>query len=289
MMMRRMIWILWAILPVVAIAWHYGPGQDFVARDAAAALLQDARSLESDAQELQDAAYALHLETMDARKATLLAGADEEASVAAMAQLEAAAERERAKYAEASEAWRVTAERYEEAELLLPDGIDAERTRWAKARAMVRGGSIWGGIDQLQALLDQFDQETRLDTDLARAVREEYAAAHYYGARILREEGKPDEVWRPVSTVARQQFRYLAENAVRTDAVDDADRLQKNLERVLNLEQLDPANLFAAPLPRESPRGRRPGDGPGRPGRGPNRGDRPGNGAGPLMEIGRGW
>jgi hypothetical protein len=99
-------------------------------------------------------------------------------------------------------------------------------------------------------------------------------------------------MWREVSGIARQQYRYLAEKAQASGQSDQADSLQKNLERVLDLEQLKTDELFGEPLPRESPRGRRPGDRPGpgrRPGRGPLRDGPPSNGASGLMEIGPGW
>jgi hypothetical protein len=45
--MRRLLTLLWLIIPVALIAYHYGPGQDRLARDRAAKQLAIARSAES--------------------------------------------------------------------------------------------------------------------------------------------------------------------------------------------------------------------------------------------------
>ena len=42
------------------------------------------------------------------------------------------------------------------------------------------------------------------------AIREELAA-QYIVLRLLREEGRAPEIWKPVANSARQQYRYLAE------------------------------------------------------------------------------
>ena len=193
-------------------------------------------------------------------------------------------------YAVASDAWKEAADKFAVVEQLLEGNASAVEIKWAKARAMVRAGEIFNGIDELEAIV--YDAEADGDEELAVAAREELAAAHYYGARILREEGRSAATWREVSGVARQQYRYLAERAGAEGDEGLADDLQKNLERVLDLEQLGQAELMAKPLPKESPRGRRPGDRD--PGDGQGRSRRPpqrpgGNGAGGLLEIGPGW
>lgn len=45
--MRRLATILWLLVPVCIIAWHYGPGQDSLARDQASAFIKNARFAES--------------------------------------------------------------------------------------------------------------------------------------------------------------------------------------------------------------------------------------------------
>lgn len=281
-MFKKIAWSCWAVLPVLAMAFHFGPGQRGVQQDAAAAMLTDARAAESVAADAQHAAHEAQFATIEARRAALLSDAEGNQKA-----VETALAHEQKLYVVASDAWKMAADKYAAVEQLLEGGKGAEEVRWAKARAMVRAGLIWNGIDELQGILD-----TTQDESLSVAAREELAAAHYYGARILREEGRASALWQEVAGVARQQYRYLAERAEATGDAPLADNLQKNLERVLDLEQLAQEELIAKPLPKDSPRGRRPGD--REPGDGQGRSRRPpqqpgGNGAGGLLEIGPGW
>lgn len=286
-MLTRVAWAVWAILPVIAMAFHFGPGQHGARMDAAANMLADAREAESTATEAQAAAHAAQLETIEARRRALLSGDPEDEK--AVADL---LEKEKELYAVASDAWKVAADRYFVVEQLLEGSDDAVEITWAKARALVRAGEIWNGIDDLQSIIDDEELAGQGDSTIAIAAREELAAAHYYGARILRDEGRAAALWQEASGVARQQYRYLAERADAKGEAELADDLQRNLERVLDLEQSAQAELVAKPLPRDSPRGRRPGDRD--PGEGRGRTRRPpqqpgGNGAGGLLEIGPGW
>ena len=286
MMMRNLLWACWALIPVLGMVYHFGPGQERLKQDQAAGLLADAQQLEADATTLQAEAYASQLVTLEARMTALLSDAP-----ADIVKAEEALAAELAVYAEASDAWKAAADRYAEVEALLTDETRMLEVKWSRARAMVRAGEVWNGIDELQAIVDTPDEDGG-SASLRLAAREELAAAHYYGARLLRDEGRPATLWRQASGVARQQYRYLAEHAASEGAAESSQRLQRNLERVLDLEQSAASELVGRPLPRQSPRARRPGDrDPGagrRPGRRP--GDRPGgNGAGGLMEIGSGW
>jgi hypothetical protein len=284
-------WSVWVIAPVLLLAFHFGPGQRFLKKDIAADRMVIARKTEAEAHALQSVAYEAQFKTLEARKQLELN--DDELH---RQQLERASQEEQQAYASASDAWKNTADRYQEVETLLEGTPQANQIRWLRGRALVRAGEVFNGIEELQATLDQAtrEQETnagQAEMALATAAREELAAAHYYGARLLREEGRSTEGWRQVSETSRQQFRFLAEKTSKDNVPELASNLQRNLERVLDLEQQDRSELIGRPIPKESPRGRRPGDGePGkRPGIGPPRGDRPGNGASGMMEIGDGW
>lgn len=365
-MRSSLLWLLWLVLPVFALAYHYGPGQIWLARDRAASMIRQAESLAGVASEAQSAAYEAQLHLLDARRAAFAAGVDWQTQVKhPLAQtVLTATEKQNSAYADASERWHATAERYGQAietllkvetvanqkhnhaELPQSDRQLLESLRWAEARAMVRSGEVFNGIEQLQALLDLRVAEAHqqaasavqptstagnrsngdhdahaLPTD---AIREELAAAQYVGARLLREEGRPPEVWRPVANAARQHYRYLsapehapsadaasahvtappaAEHAAAAEAteaaptdLDRSQRMQRNLEQVLNLEQSVSDQLEGLPLPRNAPLARRPGDGepgdqPGgkQPGRGPLRDGPPAAGAGIPGPRGVGW
>ncbi len=125
------------------------------------------------------------------------------------------------------------------------DEAGVHEIRWAAAYATVRSGDIWGGITDLESLLE----DPHATPELTRATREELATAYYYGARLLRLSGMPQNEWRVESSKARQHFRFLAEH-------DDASSpdSQRNLELVLNLEQTQQAELEGAPLPKACPK-----------------------------------
>jgi hypothetical protein len=155
----------------------------------------------------------------------------------------------------------------------------------------VRSGAIWDGAADLEQILED-TQDHPDQIALARATREELAVAHYFGARLLRLAGEPAKLWRAEAIKSRQHFRYLAETATEVGSPADAVRsLEDNVERTIELEQMDMSDLEARPLPRESPRGmrgRRPGQGrPGTTQQPPTRRD--GRGAGGAGPVGPGW
>ena len=282
----RIGWTAWALVPVGLIAFHFGPGQGLAARDQAVRLHTRAIDFETTATDLQAVAYAAHLEVIELRRASFLENGPDVST-----ELGEALEREELSYSDAAEAWQITADAFTTVEdaILLEDGADASSIRWAKARAQVRAGDIWGGAGEFELLLDELEDES----ELALATREELARAHYFGARLLRVNGEPAEDWRAEATKARQHFRYLAEQAAERGAASDVVRgLEDNVERVLDLEQLDLSEIQGTPFPKESPKSsscKKPGNKPGsrisqRP---PNKRD--GRGASGAGEIGKGW
>ncbi len=285
-MVTRIGWSLWAIAPALALAFHFGPGQTMLKRDSAVDRLEIAKKEDVAANKLQQIAYAAQFATLEARRKILIE--DNEGN---RTQLELASQAEQMAYTAASDAWKIAADRYQEAESLLEGSPQAKQVKWLRGRALVRAGEVFNGIEALQSTLDEAIQEGPSSNDLVTAAREELAAAHYYGARLLREEGRASDLWRQVSETSRQQYRFLAEQTSKESQPQLASNLQRNVERVLDLEQSDRSELIGRPIPKDSPRGRRPGDGePGkRPGRGPRKGDRPGNGASGMLEIGPGW
>ncbi len=288
-MLRVIGWSIWAILPIFGLAFHYGPGQKLMHRDLAIDRMETARSAEAEAEQLQAIAYAAQFETLEIRKQLL-----QHDSETTRLELDRLLSREQQAYSAASDAWKLAADRYQQVESLLDGSTEAKQVRWLRGRALVRAGEVFNGIEALKTTLDEVEQaelNSDKDAELLLAAREELAAAHYYGARLLREEGRSADVWRQVAETSRQQFRFLAEQSVTSDSPTTTGNFQRNLERVLDLEQQDRSELVGKPIPKDSPRARRPGDGePGKsPGIGPPRGDQPGSGASGMMEIGEGW
>lgn len=297
----RFAWTLWALVPVGLIAFHYGPGQAAMRKETAARMVARAESIEKDAIALQETAYNAHLAAITARVAAF--GSSDEALRAKAAE---AGKAEEAAYAKASGVWRQTADALAEAEAAVTDsqGEFRDEIRLARGRALVRSGDVAQGAAILVELLDESTQAigagdagavrtasaTRRES-LARAAREELATAYYYGARLMRLAGKPADEWREVASLAKQNFRYLAEDAKSRGApAEEIANHEKNGELVLNLEQSSLDELYAKPRPRESPTGQCNGLGkqPGKkPGKKP--GDKPAKGAGMNGEIGDGW
>jgi len=287
----RIGWTLWALVPVCVLAFHFESGQALMAREVAAGQLDTAVDMDCIAMDLQIVAYAHNLAAIEARRAAFLPNAPPE-STAAMAQ---AVEAERIAYEAAAAAWTAAADSWEHLEGQLGEADDdtTARIAWSRARALVRSGAVWDGARVLEDLVFELDDSLGSpQRPLARAAREELAIAHYYGASLLRLQGKPAAQWRPEVIKARQHFRHLAESAAATgDSAEVVRGLEDNVERAINLEQMDHSELEGRPLPRQSPRlARGSGNRPGRrPGRGPRRGEEDGRGAGPPMPIGRGW
>ncbi|MEY4117360.1 MAG: hypothetical protein RLZZ116_688 [Planctomycetota bacterium] len=289
MKLSRIAWTLWALIPVGLLAFHFGPGQAAYREDKAAKLVAKADSTQQEALVLQSAAYEKHLAAIAARVAAF--GNEDEALRNAAAKATA---EEEAAYAQASAAWKVTADALAEAQAYVDEigGPVREEIRLAKARALVRTGDVAAGANELEDLLYDAGERDALDSTLALKAREELATAYYYGARLMRLAGKPADEWREVASRARQNFRYLAEDAkARGASSDEIANHEKNGELVLNLEQSSLDELYAKPRPKDSPTGKCNGLGqkprPGNKGR--NQGQKPAKGAGMNGEIGNGW
>lgn len=286
MLRTRILGTLWALLPVMGLAYHFGPGQRAYQEDLASRLLDAARTQQVAAESAQDAAYARHLEAMQSRR-DAAKGPDE------AARAKAAGDAETAAYATAADQWQRVADTLQQAMDALSKTSTAklDSVRWARGRALIRAGRIETGVDDLEELLESLDQQSAESRRLAQDVREDLATGYYYKARLMRMAGAKSPDWREVSAKARQNFRYLAESAIeRGEASDAVKNYQNNVELVLNLEQSSLSELEAKPLPKNSPRGNREGN---RPGKGkskrpPTRKDAR-DGAGGAGDIGPGW
>ncbi|HAC09478.1 MAG TPA: hypothetical protein DCG14_07475, partial [Phycisphaerales bacterium] len=292
-LMRRLGWSAWALVPVALLAFHFGPGKTLAAREIAATRFREASELERLAIDLQAEAYRAHLDTIERRRQAFLDGDAAADPMDDDAGGIDADDRERVAYEAASTAWAAVADAYAQVEerLVDDDPRTIDRVRWSKARARVRSGAIWDGVVDLEPLTVPRSRAPG-DVELARAAREELATAHYFGARLLRMAGEPARVWRAEAIKARQHFRLLAETAAAAGADATVVRgLEDNVERTIDLEQMDKSELEGRALPRESPRGtrgRRPGQGQeGVSQRPPTRRD--GRGAGGPGPIGPGW
>lgn len=295
MIFSRVGWACWALVPVIGISYHFGPGQVAAMRDKAARLQTDAMDAERVANEAQSVAYQAHLASIEARKAAFLTKSpDDEAKALAASKAEDLA------YASAAAAWRETAARIEAVTRVFGDTEtpDSATLRLAHGRALVRSGEVWSGIESLETLLDDVDGDSAAyadDRKLESKAREELATAYYYGARLLRLNGMPAQEWMVESGKARQHFRYLAEEergAGQPSLAEAAANHQRNLELVLNLEQSSLAELQAKPIPKDSPskcQGNRPCSNCNKKGQKPPTQKKDARGAGGAGAVPPGW
>jgi hypothetical protein len=288
MSITRFAWALWGMVPVGALAFHYGPGQRIYQQDLAVDLQLAANRLERTAMELQAAAYEKHLGALEARRRLFVENTPEAESACA-----AAGAAEQAAFRASSAAWKLAADAFGRIQQAAPDTSPdtLRKIRWSRSRALVRAGDIWTGISELEDVLGEIEAEGGESTPMARATREELGAAYYYGARLMRLSGEPEEEWMVDSGKARQQFRYLAEQAKATGLPEEvAQNQQRNVELVLDLEQSALWEIEGKPLPKDSPLGRtgnRPGRTDGKRKQPPRQRD--GRGAGGAEEIYEGW
>ena len=288
MRVARIAWALWAVLPVAAFAYHFGPGQAIYQHERAVELQRQALELERDAMALHRTAYARHLEAVDARRVAAGSPTPEAEALA-----NAATEQESRAFGLASAAWRLVADAFGRIQEVAKDASPATlRTiRWSRSRALVRAGDLWTGIRELEDVLGELEADGLAGSSMARTTREELASAYYYAARLMRLSGEPAEEWFIESGKARQHFRYLAERErAKGLNAERAKNYEQNVELVLDLEQSTLLEIQGKPLPEDSPLGRtgnRPGRGEGKTKR-PPRG-RDGRGAGGAQDIREGW
>lgn len=282
---NRLLWTLWALVPVGLLAFHYGPGQRASRAEQAGALVAKADRARSEAEALQSAAHALHVTAVAARARAAASAGDPSLHRAA---LEAVAAEEAA-YAESAMAWTGVADTLASAQALLSESgaPQAREVRVAKAAALVRAGEVAAGAGELE---DMLADGTGAGTPLESAVREELATAYYHGARLQRLAGRPEDEWRDSARHAREQFRYLAEDArARGEPAGRVRDLERNVELVLDLEQSAGDQVALKVKPKDCPSGQCNGLAP-RKGKGRKPGEgTPSKGAGMQGEIGDGW
>ena len=289
MNMSKVAWAGWSVLPVIVLAYHFGPGQAVYQRGQAARILSRADDLESKAQAAQDFAHQQHLAWVQARKKAVLTKAPEDERAASKAAADADAA-----YVRASQAWHATADSLTSAQSILESlqSPKAGEVRIAKDRALIRSGEIASGVNDLDGWLDELTDKGQAETPLARQARAEVAAGYYYAARLMRLAGKPTNEWMEAASWARQNFRYVAEEDA---AAGDLGDQQKNLELALNLEQSGGDDLISMPLARNSPsKGNtdglnKLGNGNGKKTKKPPQNKKDARGAGGVGDLPPGW
>lgn len=197
MVLRILLLTGWLLVPLGALAYHLGPGQEQKALDDAAAHVRAAEAAAADGD--------------------YLAAADE----------------------------------YTLAIAALPPGRTAEarKLRLEKAKALLLSKQLGAAYTDLAALTDELAEDPAADPKLVAGVRSARANAQYYATWLLRLEGAARDDWEPEIEAARQNYKFLAEDAEKRGDAAAAARHKEDLEAAVRLARLDLAELQGLPLP----------------------------------------
>ncbi len=249
--MTRFLIGIWLLLGVGIILLFAGPMRAWSRTTDTSALLSRAYAQQMVAQGLQQAAALANIDAVEARVAQR-----RDSTPQTIARAQQATAREDEAYRAAQEAWAKVASQLDEtlASMGESDSIAAKNIRWLRDRATIGSGGISSGVNSLEEMLGELKSDSQ-DTLLLRLrVREELASAYYYGARLMRLSGRPEEEWRLVSDRARQNARVLAESAEPAmKHITAGPDYQKNLEVMLDFELRSLQELQDAPAPANSP------------------------------------
>ena len=208
--MRKFLLVVWLLVPVAAAAYHFGPGQEKLVLDDVAALVMTAED---------------HVKSAEAITA-------EESSEAARGE------------------WELAEAAYEEALALLPaDRAEAgQRLRLERAKVQMFVSKLPTAHGDLEILVDELAANST-DAELLADARDALANSQYYITWLMRLEGASREEWEPKIEGARQNYKWLAEQAQESqDAVAVAQK-QRNLEAAIRLARMDLQELQGLPLP----------------------------------------
>lgn len=209
--MRKLLLAALLMVPVGAVAFHLGPGQDMLRLDEASSYMGQADG---------HAALAAELKTD---------GAD----------LEAASE------------WAKAEAAYADALGLLPQNEVATQRELilerAKCRMMI--SKLPEANTDLVTLVQEMEADETADELVLRDARRALANSEYYMTWLMRLEGLGRAEWEPRIESARQTLRLLAEapNAAEDTSVFERD--QEDLEATIRLARMELTDLQGLPLP----------------------------------------
>lgn len=208
--MRRLILLLWLLLPVGGLAYHMGPGQDRLRLDDAGAWI--ARGEEH------------------AQSAAALAETDEGAA--------------RADWASAEEAFAKALS------LLPTDRVATRRAvRLERARARMFISQLPEANSELDDLVSELEADPAADPEVLREARRALASSQYYVTWLMRLEGRGRGDWEPEIEVARQLYKLLEDEAAERGDEQARQGAREDLEAAVRLARMDLDELQGLPLP----------------------------------------
>jgi len=195
---KKWLVLVWLLIPVGLLSYHFGPGREALAWQEAAAVRQRAKAAEAD-------------------------GYWEEAAKA---------------YGEALAAVPATDTAAPSGAALEIDPSDTELARDQLRLAQIRASFQLGNLVETLSDLDQFVKHVETTHGLAAPVtldaRDMLGRVHYQAMIALRLESAEKQVWMKHWELARQNFRFLAEHSPASRNLLD----RKNLEVVIKSANL---------------------------------------------------
>jgi hypothetical protein len=180
-------------------------------------------------------ALAYHLGPGQARKAL-------DASAANLAEADALA---------IEDDYAAAVERYDEALKLLPADRKTEgrKIRIERAKALMLSRRLPEAHADLQALVDELQDDPAAEPRLLSEARSVLANSQYYMTWLMRLEGLGREAWEPEIESSRQTYKLLAEQAEQRGDTAAALTHKEDLESAIRLARMDLSELQGLPLP----------------------------------------
>ena len=153
---------------------------------------------------------------------------------------------------------------------------DARHARLERDKAWMNEGKLPEAAADLEALVDEVQDDPKADPALLASTRGALANAQYYMTWLMKLEGMPRDEWEPAIESSRQAFRLLGEQADRAGDSAAAARHREDLESAIRLARMEPGDLQGLALPKQcqgckSGNCKKPGNKPGKkPGTKPN-------------------
>ena len=211
--MRKLILLVWCLLPVGALAYHFGPGQPLEDLDAAASKIAQAEEHVS-----------------QAREAEACDGCDADESLATGRRA-------------LRRSYRASFPRSESTFFAARD--------WSWQRRRCSSPNFPEAHQDLIELVDDLNVDANADQDTLNEARSALANAKYYRTWLMRLEGHKRDVWEPEIEAARQTYKLLAAEASARGEGDRAKKAEEDLESAIRLARMDINELQGLPLPSE--------------------------------------
>jgi tetratricopeptide (TPR) repeat protein len=147
--------------------------------------------------------------------------------------------------------WDEAIEKFDRVLQLLPKDKIAEmrKVRLAKAKAQMLAHQLPSAHQDLNALVDEMTDDQSAEPEVMKEARSALANSQYYLTWLMRLEGVGEETWGPEIEAARQTYRLLAEDAVKSGDAAFGRKVSEDLESTIRLARMDLGELQGLPLP----------------------------------------